>query len=117
MKTILKTEEAFKLILSYWISLQLGFPWWTFLVWLIAPDISLLAYAVNTRVGAWVYNAFHHQGLAIVVGLAGVYAQSRELEFAGIIMFGHSSMDRALGYGLKYPDNFKNTHLGWIGKK
>ncbi|MDE1192697.1 MAG: hypothetical protein PW786_11245 [Arachidicoccus sp.] len=22
-----------------------------------------------------------------------------------------------LGYGLKLDDNFKNTHLGWIGKK
>jgi uncharacterized protein YbjT (DUF2867 family) len=25
-------------------------------------------------------------------------------------------MDRVLGYGLKYPDAFKHTHLGTIGK-
>ena len=24
-------------------------------------------------------------------------------------------MDRALGYGLKYPTGFKKTHLGWQG--
>lgn len=36
--------------------------------------------------------------------------------FIGIVMFAHSSFDRVLGYGLKYCDNFKNTHLGAIGK-
>ena len=34
----------------------------------------------------------------------------------GLILFGHSSMDRILGYGLKYPDSFEHTHLGMIGK-
>jgi hypothetical protein len=24
-------------------------------------------------------------------------------------------MDRIFGYGLKYPDAFQHTHLGWIG--
>ena len=37
------------------------------------------------------------------------------LQVAGIILFTHSNMDRILGYGLKYPDDFKHTHLGWIG--
>ncbi|HAJ82706.1 MAG TPA: DUF4260 domain-containing protein, partial [Zunongwangia profunda] len=32
------------------------------------------------------------------------------------ILFGHSAMDRIFGYGLKYEDNFKNTHMGWFGK-
>jgi hypothetical protein len=31
-------------------------------------------------------------------------------------LLGHSSFDRVLGYGLKYDDDFKHTHLGWIGK-
>lgn len=26
-------------------------------------------------------------------------------------------MDRIFGYGLKYSDDFKHTHLGMIGKK
>ena len=34
----------------------------------------------------------------------------------GIILFGHASMDRVFGYGLKFGDNFHHTHLGWIGK-
>jgi len=32
-------------------------------------------------------------------------------------MFGHSSMDRMFGYGLKTEEGFKYTHLGMIGKK
>lgn len=117
IKIILKSEELFKLALAYWFSLLLGFQWWIFLVWILAPDISILAYAINTRIGAIVYNVFHHQGLAIIIGLTGFYLCHSELMFAGSILFGHSSMDRLFGYGLKYPDHFKNTHLGWIGKK
>jgi len=33
------------------------------------------------------------------------------------VLYGHSSFDRLCGYGLKYVDDFKHTHLGWIGKK
>nr|WP_317038961.1 DUF4260 family protein [Urechidicola croceus] len=34
----------------------------------------------------------------------------------GIILFGHASFDRMLGYRLKNSDSFNNTHLGKIGK-
>jgi hypothetical protein len=27
----------------------------------------------------------------------------------------HIGLDRALGYGLKLPDDFRHTHLGTIG--
>jgi hypothetical protein len=39
------------------------------------------------------------------------------LQLIGVILLGHSSLDRALGYGLKYEDSFQNTHLGRIGKE
>jgi hypothetical protein len=38
------------------------------------------------------------------------------LALAGVIIFAHSSLDRALGYGLKFSDSFTNTHLGRIGR-
>ena len=31
-------------------------------------------------------------------------------------LFGHSSFDRVMGYGLKHEDSFQNTHLGGIGR-
>lgn len=116
MKNLIKTEEIAKVIGAYLLTLHLDFHWWAFWIWLIAPDISILAYLINTRVGALVYNLFHHQGLAILLALAGLYGHQESLQFAGLLLFGHSAMDRVFGYGLKYPDDFRNTHLGWIGK-
>jgi len=34
----------------------------------------------------------------------------------GLLLVAHSSFDRMLGYGLKFPDDFKHTSLGWMGK-
>ncbi len=117
MKTVLKQEELLKLILSFLASLHLGFEWWVFFLWLLAPDIGILGYAVNKKFGSITYNLFHHQGIAIIAGIIGYCISNTELIFAGLILFGHSSMDRIFGYGLKYPDDFKNTHLGRIGTK
>lgn len=116
MKTTIQLEEAAKFILTYLLSLYLGYDWWVFLAWLLAPDISIAAYAINKKIGAITYNIFHHQGIAIVVGLAGLYFNNTDLQLAGLILFGHSAMDRMFGYGLKHFDDFKHTHLGWIGK-
>jgi hypothetical protein len=67
---------------------------------------------VNNKVGAILYNTIHHKGLAIVVCVLGWYAGNDWIQLAGLILFGHSSMDRMLGYGLKYFSGFKQTHLG-----
>lgn len=117
MKTLISFEELAKLIMAYFLSIYIGYSWWVFLAWILSPDISMIAYVINTKIGAWVYNLFHHQAVAIFIGLLGIYLMSPQIEFIGLILFGHSAMDRALGYGLKYEDDFKHTHLGWIGKK
>ncbi|MBS1680616.1 MAG: DUF4260 domain-containing protein [Bacteroidetes bacterium] len=117
MTVLLKLEDAAKFIGAYWLSLYLGYAGWVFFVWLLVPDISMIGYLFNTKVGAAVYNTAHHQGLAIAVTAVGFYFAVPHVTLAGIILFGHSAMDRMLGYGLKFSDNFKHTHLGWIGKK
>ena len=117
MNGLLKLEDAAKFVAAYWLSLYLGYAWWVFLAWLLTPDLSMIGYVVNARVGAWLYNLVHHQGLALLLLVAGVYFSLPGLVLTGIVLFGHSAMDRLLGYGLKYPDDFKHTHLGWIGKQ
>ncbi|MBK9792739.1 MAG: DUF4260 domain-containing protein [Sphingobacteriales bacterium] len=112
MKNVLKLEELAMLALSIVLFNQLHFVWWWFLVLFFAPDISMLGYLVNTKIGAYSYNFFHHKAVAIAVGLLGFYLQNEIYMLTGIILFGHSSFDRILGYGLKYTDSFKNTHLG-----
>ncbi|WP_162426615.1 DUF4260 domain-containing protein [Pontibacter pudoricolor] len=115
MKILLKLEDLAKLVLAYAGTLYLGFEWWLFFALLLAPDLGMLGYLLGSKAGAWLYNLFHHQGIAIVVGVTGLYLGNAYLQFTGLLLFGHSAMDRALGYGLKYNDHFKHTHLGWIG--
>lgn len=117
MKKIIALEEAAMFAFSIVLFSQLSFAWWWYLALILAPDISMLGYAVNTRIGAFMYNFFHHKGIAVIVYVAGLYLQNEGMQLTGIILFGHSSMDRMLGYGLKYPDSFQNTHLGLIGKR
>lgn len=117
MQNILKIEEGCLLFLSIYLFSLLSFDWWWFLVLILAPDISFLAYIANSKVGAMIYNVFHHKGVAILIYLIGIYLNNEMVQLAGIILFGHSSMDRVFGYGLKYNDSFNHTHLGMIGNK
>jgi hypothetical protein len=116
MKNLLKAEEAAMFILGIFLFSKLSFAWWVFPALLLAPDISMVGYLANPRMGAWLYNLAHHKAIAISVYLAGVYLNNEIIQLSGVILFAHSSMDRILGYGLKYNDAFKHTHLGWIGQ-
>lgn len=116
MKNLLRLEELAMFGLAIYLNSYLPFDGWLFWALFLAPDISMLGYLFNTRVGAIAYNVFHHKGVAIACYLAGYFLVIHELTLAGVVLFGHSSFDRIMGYGLKYSDNFKNTHLGWIGQ-
>jgi len=115
MKTVLKLEEILMFVLGVYLFNQLDYAWWWFLVLILAPDIGMVGYLFNNKIGALTYNLFHHKGLAILVYLAGVYFSIPLCQLVGIILFSHSALDRAMGYGLKYDKGFKFTHLGEIG--
>jgi len=117
MKTILKLEELSMFLFSIYLFSQLSFAWWWYLALILLPDISMIGYLVNDKVGAACYNIAHHKGIALAIFVAGLYVKNETLQLAGIILFGHSSMDRMMGYGLKYNEGFKFTHLGEIGNK
>jgi len=117
MNFAIKLEELAQFLLAIFLFSQLDFAWWMFPALLLAPDLSMLGYLVNTKIGAWLYNLFHHKFIAIGVLIFGYWLEDSTVTLAGVILFGHSSMDRIFGYGLKYEDDFKHTHLGWIGKE
>ena len=116
MKTLLKLEALALWGLSVFLFSQLGYAWWWYLVLFFAPDLSMLGYLGGTRVGALVYNIVHHHAVSLGLYVLGFFLGNPVLQLAGVILLGHSNMDRLLGYGLKYPDSFQNTHLGVIGK-
>lgn len=117
MKTLLKLEEAAMLGICIMALVRLDVEWWWYLLLFIGPDLSMLGYLGGNKTGAVCYNFFHHKGVAIVIFIAGFLAPSFLLQLTGIVLFGHSSMDRMMGYGLKTEQGFKYTHLGTIGKK
>lgn len=117
MKTSLKIEELLMFVLGCFLFSTLDISWGWFVGLFLLPDIGMLGYAINTKVGAFTYNIFHHKAIAIVLYLLGLWVVSPYLNFAGILLFSHASFDRMLGYGLKYDTGFKDTHLGKIGIK
>lgn len=117
MKTLLKLEELALFGLGIYLFSLLGFEWWWFLALILTPDIGMLGYAFGNKAGAWGYNLFHHTGVAIAIYLAGVYLDNQIFMLTGIRLFSHSRMDRFAGYGLKYEQGFKFTHLGSLDKQ
>jgi hypothetical protein len=116
MKTTLQLEEAAQFALGILVFSQLPFAWWVFAALILTPDAGMLGYLINNKIGAAVYNIFHHKGIAIAIAVLGFYIHADTVILAGIILFSHSAMDRMMGYGLKYETGFKFTHLGNIGK-
>jgi hypothetical protein len=83
---------------------------------LLAPDLSMIGYLGGPRAGAITYNLAHNLATALVVLAIGWFAAIAPMALAGAILVAHVGMDRALGYGLKLPTDFRDTHLGRIGR-
>ncbi|MFD4929596.1 DUF4260 domain-containing protein [Peribacillus butanolivorans] len=110
VKKLIHSEGLMVLIAIIYIYSINEFSWWIFLLLLLTPDISMLAYLINNQIGAKVYNLFHTYTISILVILLAV-----SLSQVTILMVGfwtaHIGMDRFLGYGLKYTTAFKATHI------
>lgn len=116
IKTLLILEELAIFIGSVLLfGLVTSYSWWVFALVFFLPDVSFAAYFINTKFGSWVYNILHHKGIMIGLILAGYFAEIEWLLSVGIIFLGHTAFDRVFGYGLKFSDDFKHTHLGRIG--
>lgn len=116
MKYLIKIEELIMGLAGFAAWVHFGFSFPLLLILLLVPDLGMLGYLVSPKIGAIIYNIAHHKAVGLVVGAIGLYFSEPVLLMAGIIIWTHSSLDRALGYGLKYSDSFQHTHLGYIGK-
>ncbi|MBV1697069.1 MAG: DUF4260 family protein [Hyphomicrobiales bacterium] len=93
-----------------------GFSRPAFALLFLAPDLSMLAYFAGPRIGALAYNIAHSAALALSLTVAGFFGSLPMIAAAGLIWIAHIGIDRAFGYGLKYPTRFGDTHLGSIGR-
>ena len=103
----------------------LGGGWGLFAVLLLLPDLAMLGYLAGSSMGARCYNLVHTYVapalLAAVITVLGpvlgwMTDHTVWLEVA-LIWCAHIGVDRALGFGLKYPSGFSDTHLGRLRRR
>jgi hypothetical protein len=110
----LRLEGLFYLIVSVAMYAHLGGSWPRFAALFLLPDLSFAGYLAGPRVGAWSYNLLHSSIGPLALALLGL-ATAPGLLPLSCIWLAHVGADRALGYGLKQPTAFTETHLGPIG--
>ena len=90
---------------------HLGYGWILLVVLLLAPDLSAVGYAWSTSAGTLSYDLAHTEIWPVGLAVIGAIAGEALLTQIGLIWLMHIGGDRLLGYGLKYPTGFKDTHL------
>ena len=110
-RILLHLEGAAVAIAAVALYFHAGSPWWLLVVLALAPDLSMIGYAAGPTVGAVAYDAAHTYTLPIALATLGVIAGTETAVEVGLIWLIHIGVDRGLGYGLKYPGGFKETHL------
>ena len=94
----------------------LGGNWWVFALLILAPDLSMLGAMAGKVAGTRIYNLAHSYFVPVSIGLVAWLAGATAVLPYMLIWAAHIAIDRAVGYGLKYPGSFKDTHLGRMGK-
>ncbi len=87
--------------------------WWLFALLFLVPDLSLAGYAAKQypAFSASVYNVAHNYILPALLGVAAWHWASPRTGQVAAVWFAHIALDRLLGYGLKFPEGFKPTHI------
>ena len=111
VKRIVRIENGFAFAISFYIYVHLNFPIWLFFVLLLVPDITMIGYAMNKKIGALVYNIGHSLIVPLLFFISYFYFSNDYLLITSIIWLAHIFMDRLLGFGLKYEDTFNITHI------
>jgi hypothetical protein len=102
---LLRLEAGLVLAACVVVYARAQYNWLLFAVLFLVPDLSIFAYRAGVRVGAAAYNLVH-----TYVGPIILFAFDVTRPYA-VIWAAHIAIDRLLGFGLKYPTNFKDTHL------
>jgi len=116
IRALLRVEAVIELTLAVMAYRAVGGTWLLFAALFLAPDLSMVFYFVNPRIGAAVYNAGHTYIAPALLALLGVTLAVPVLYPLALIWAAHIGFDRSLGYGLKYKTQFGATHLGWKGR-
>jgi hypothetical protein len=110
-KLLLHLEGGLILAAALFFYARSGQSWLLFLILVLAPDLSALGYLAGPRVGSIAYNCFHTYLAPGVLLAADFFAAWPPGIALALIWIAHIGGDRLLGFGLKYPTRFQDTHL------
>jgi hypothetical protein len=111
---LLRTEEFILLIATLFAYQHLHYSWLLFAILFLTPDLFMLGYLFNPRVGAATYNIVHTLTIPLALLFLSYLRHWQLAPAIALIWTAHIAFDRLLGYGLKYPTYFKDTHLQHI---
>lgn len=111
LRKVIYLEYVMGFILCLILYLHLEFSILLFLLLLLVPDISMLGYLFDKKIGSSIYNVDHSFIIPANLFIIAFFHEYSTLLMVVIIWIAHIFMDRSLGFGLKYKDNFKETHL------
>ncbi|MFP4441396.1 MAG: DUF4260 domain-containing protein [Chloroflexaceae bacterium] len=112
---LLRVEALALLLVSLLLYRHLGASRLLFGIAFLVPDLAMLGYLAGNRIGALGYNLLHNYTLPAGLAIVGLLAGGSTLPVAlALIWLAHITLDRALGFGLKYHDGFQHTHLARV---
>jgi hypothetical protein len=115
--TLLRLEGLAVTALTAILYANAGASWWLFAALWLTPDLSILGYLAGSCWGARCYNAAHTYVLPAALAISALLLKTPALLPIALIRVNHIGVDRLLGYGLKYSDGFRFTHLGLLDKR
>jgi Domain of unknown function (DUF4260) len=110
-RLLLHAEGAVVAVTALTLYFHEGFDWWLLLVFVLAPDLAMLGYLAGPRAGALAYDVVHTYVVPVLLAAASVIWDRDSALAVALIWLTHIGIDRTVGYGLKYPSDFKDTHL------
>lgn len=106
-----RLEYGIALLFILIVYFYMDFSFWLFLLLLFVPDITLFGYFFNNTVGSIIYNVGHNLIIPLILLCIAYLLDAKILIAIALIWLAHISMDRFIGYGLKYKESFKETHM------
>jgi hypothetical protein len=110
-RVLLQAEGAALLFASLYFYHLVGVAWWIFLLLFLWPDLFMVGFLFRAKIGCTLYNLVHTEVLAIALAVFSFSTHRSQALAFSLIWLAHIGFDRAIGFGLKYPTTFNDTHL------
>lgn len=111
LRKLIYFEYAIGFMICLFLYVHLDYSILLFFALLLVPDITMIGYLFHTKIGAYVYNVGHSFIIPFILFVVAFLNDFSNILMVTLIWLAHICLDRSLGFGLKYYDDFKSTHL------